>query len=81
MKLEAKDIQQIVSAVVSELRGQSILQDASRVGYTEVQAAEALGLPRYVLRDARLRGEISASKVGKKYVYSREALVNLLKAS
>jgi len=52
----------------------------SRLGYTEAEAAALLGVERHVLRDARQRGELEASKVGRRIIYTpnqlREYLAN-----
>ncbi len=50
----------------------------SRLAYTESEAASLLGIPRHVLRDARLRGEIRASLVGKRLLYTTESLRQFL---
>ena len=42
-----------------------------RLGFTEPEAAAAIGVRSHVLRDARLRGNIPARRVGKRYIYSR----------
>ncbi len=49
-----------------------------RMGFPEAEAASLLGVPRHVLRDARLRNEISAVRVGKKIVYAKEELLAYL---
>jgi hypothetical protein len=71
-----------IIAAVREAVGQALSDigqlPADRLGYTEQQAAEALGIARHVLRDCRLRGEIAARKVGKTYVFSRVELLTFL---
>ena len=47
---------------------------AGRLAFTEAEAAELMGIERYVLRDARLRGEIDGSKVGKMIIYEPDVL-------
>jgi len=49
-----------------------------RLGYTEAEAAALLGVRPYVLRDARLRGEVHARKIGKRYIYPRAELLRYL---
>jgi hypothetical protein len=51
---------------------------ADRLAYSEAEAADLLGVERHVLRDARLRGEIVAIRIGKEYRYAREVLLNFL---
>lgn len=41
------------------------------IGYSEEQAAEALSVPRSVLRDLRLAGRIKPAKLGRRFVYAR----------
>ena len=50
----------------------------SRLAYTESEAAALLGIPRHVLRDARLRGEIRAALVGKRLLYTTQSLRQFL---
>lgn len=66
-------IQQTLAAVES-----SHAKLGDRLGFTEPEAASVIGVAPHVLRDCRLRGEITARLVGKKYVYSREVLVRFL---
>lgn len=85
MKLDASDIadlRPVISAAVADTlaaieEGRAKLS-ADRLGYSEREAAAALGVAQYVLRDCRLRGEIQARKVGKSYCYSRAALLAYL---
>ena len=51
-----------------------------RLAYTEAEAASLVGVERHVLRDARLRHEIEASRVGKRIVYTRDELLRFLHA-
>jgi hypothetical protein len=84
VKIDASDIADLrpiisaaVVAVMEELR-QSELAQSSRLAYPEPEAAALLGVRPHCLRDARLRGEISASRVGKKTVYQRGELLRFL---
>ena len=47
---------------------------AGRVSLEEREAAEAVGVPYHVLRDARLRLRLPHSKVGRTVVYTAEQL-------
>ena len=84
MKLDASDIAElrplIDAAVQSTL--DKIQADeaklAARIGYIEPEAAALMGVQSHVLRDCRLRGEISGRLVGKRIVYSRDALLRFL---
>ncbi len=51
-----------------------------RLGFIEPEAASLLGVEQHVLRDCRLRGEIHARKVGKRYVYGRDELIRFLRS-
>jgi hypothetical protein len=85
LELQPDDLAPIVRAVVAEVTRQQAESDAKlgdgRIGYTEAEAAAALGLPAHRLRDCRLRGEITARRIGKSYVYSRDALRRFLESS
>jgi hypothetical protein len=81
LDLLPEDLAPIVRAVFAEFQRQRADHDTvlgERLGFTESEAAAALGIAGHRLRDCRLRGEISARKVGKGYVYSREALRRFL---
>ena len=49
-----------------------------KIAFTEPEAAAILSLRPHVLRDARLRGEISGSRVGKRILYERTELLRFL---
>jgi hypothetical protein len=51
------------------------------LGYTEGEAAAMIGVARHVLRDCRLRGEITARRVGKRFVYSRSTILRFLEGT
>jgi hypothetical protein len=84
MKLDAADIRElepIIAAAVRATLAEIQTTEAKlngRLGYPEPEAAALLGIERHALRDARLRGEVSARKIGKRVVYSRSALLGLL---
>jgi excisionase family DNA binding protein len=77
VQITADDLRPIVETVVAEVlaQRQAVEQKLDRIGYTEAEAAELLGMPRHKLRDARLRGEITARKVGRGFLYSRQKLI------
>lgn len=52
--------------------------DADRLAYTEAEAAKLLGIATHQLRDARLRHEITATKVGGRIGYERTELLAYL---
>ena len=75
------DLIPIVERIVAETlrqHGDSQAKVDGRLGYAESEAAALLGVQPHVLRDCRLREEISARKVGKRYIYSRDSLMNFL---
>ena len=83
MKLEIADadlkpiIVEMVRAVLAEI-GDNHARLDGKLAYAEVEAAAMIGVARHVLRDCRLRHEIVASKVGKRYLYPRESLLRFL---
>jgi hypothetical protein len=82
MKIDIEDLKPLIEAVTSEvLRQQEREAEDGRLGYTEAEAASTLGIAPHVLRDARLRQEIAARRVGKRYVYSRDSLRQFLLAT
>ena len=77
------DLRPLVQLVVAEAMAKVEAERAKldgRLAYTEPEAAALLGIPRHSLRDCRLRGEVTASRIGKRIVYSREALSEFLTA-
>ena len=49
-----------------------------RLAYSEPEAAALLGVRPHVLRDARLRGELAGSRVGKRILYEHGELLRFL---
>jgi hypothetical protein len=85
MKIELADFEilrpllaEVARAAVAEYQAAESKLPASRLAFSEPEAAEAMGLARHRLRDARLRGEIKARLVGKSYVYSRSEILRFL---
>ena len=73
----AEALRQIVEEVVTEMLER--FSSDQRVAYPEAEAAHLLGIPRHSLRDARLRCEVKASKVGSRWLYSRAQLLEFLR--
>ena len=71
-------IQQIVVATLIQIQSDEA-KFGDRMAYTEPQAAAILSIKPHVLRDARLRGEISGSRVGKRILYERDELLRFLR--
>ncbi|MDP7018369.1 MAG: helix-turn-helix domain-containing protein [Pirellulaceae bacterium] len=82
MTIEHNDqagLREVVRVVVREtLEHFEKSQNTDRIAYTEPEAAALIGIPRHSLRDARLRGEIEASKIGRRIIYRREELEDYL---
>jgi hypothetical protein len=83
VRIESSDLEafkplvaEVVRTVLAELKRAN---GSSRLAYTEAEAAALLGVPRHSLRDCRLRGEIHATKVGKRLIYARSELQRLVK--
>ena len=83
MKLiELDDFRPLIESTVAETVDRIRQADNKvngRLGYTEPEAAALIGVQPHVLRDCRRRGEIPASKVGKRIVYERDALSDFLR--
>lgn len=71
-------IRQVAAAVVEEMRTDEQRVDG-RLAYREAEAAAVIGVQKHVLRDARLRGELVGSKVGKAILYGRDELLAFLR--
>jgi len=85
LTLDADALRPLVAAVVRETLAATESAAAKlgngRLGMPEGEAAAALGVARHVLRDARLRGEVQARKLGKSYCYSVDSLRRWLASS
>lgn len=86
LSLSQDDLRQIAQAVVAELDDRGAVEaklPEGRIGYTEAEAAGLLGMPQHVLRDARLReqeeGRSLGKRIGKRWYYAREELLNFLR--
>lgn len=77
--LDKDIVHQIVRQVVEQIL--EAHDESGRLGYCEHEAARLLGIPKHRLRDARLRGEIRAGKIGKLTMYSRRQLLAYLERS
>jgi excisionase family DNA binding protein len=87
VRLEADDIaslQPIIASAVrlalQEIQAGDAKLGADRLAYSEAEAAALLGVARHVLRDARLRKEIRAKKIGKGWRYSRAELARFIES-
>jgi hypothetical protein len=83
ISLSPDDLADIAGAVSDELARRALIEAKlapDRFGYTEREAADALGVAWYTLRNVRLAGQIAAKKIGKRYIYSRSALMSYVEA-
>lgn len=81
ISLDANDLRPVIEAVVAETIDQFESDRAkfgNRLAYIEPEAAALLGIAPHVLRDCRLRGEISATKAGKRLLYERGEILRFL---
>ncbi len=83
IELDPESLLPIIEASVEAAIRRMDAADAKlgdRLGFTESEAAQLIGVKPHVLRDLRLRGEIAVPQIGKRYIYSRELLAKLLTA-
>lgn len=73
LSLSADDFKPLLEQAIAAVLDR--FGDPQRIAYPENEAAKLLGVKGHVLRDARLRKEINASKIGRGFSYSREDLI------
>lgn len=73
-------VQTVVNEVLASIGNNEARLPASRLAFPEAEAAALLGLKPHVLRDARLRGEINGSLLGKRICYTRNDLMDWLRS-
>ena len=81
IQVETADLKSLIEDVVGQVVPRVLAEFAAgdgQLAYDESAAAQALGVPRHTLRDARLRGDLDASRVGKRVIYRREELLAYL---
>lgn len=78
VELTEQELEPLIRRIVGEALSGAAKLPAGRLAYTEAEAAALLGVPKHVLRDSRLRGEIQARRVGKGYLYSHAELTRFL---
>ena len=81
LRFDEESMRQFIAQVVTETverLGEDRDRLGKRIAFKEHEAAALLSIERHALRDARLRGEVEASKVGRYVVYSRDQLLRLL---
>ena len=77
LQLDSNDLKHLIREVAGEILA-AIDWPTGRLALTEVEAAQACGVGRHVLRDLRLAGRIRGRKLGKKTVYLRTDLLAAL---
>ena len=81
LKFDDDDVRALVRPVVREVISElNELPQDNRLGYSEPEAATLLGLAAHQLRDARLRGEIVATRLGGRIGYERSELLRYMAA-
>ena len=81
MALHDGEIRSLIEQVVTEVLDRTTAdrpQLNGRLGFTESEAAALIGVRPHVLRDCRRRGEIAGKLVGKRIIYTRDALEGFL---
>ncbi len=78
--LDSQAIRPLVEAVVSEVltRMSAELLRAGQPCYSHADTAKMLGISSYTLHELRRAGQITGSAAGRRYAYSREAIVRYL---
>ena len=71
-------IQEVVDMAIERIDLAQAKLPTDRLAYAEPEAAALIGVAPHALRDARLRGELVGSKVGKKILYERVELIEFL---
>ena len=70
-------IRHVMERVIREL-ATNLDWPKGRIALNEHEAAEALGVPRHVLRDFRLSGRVQSTRIGRKVLYTRSQLLAAL---
>lgn len=72
-------LRQLVRPIAEEIAAVlGTVGDDDRLAYPEPEAAKLLGIATHQLRDARLRGEVTATKVGGRIGYEKTELLGYL---
>jgi hypothetical protein len=71
-------VQAIVAEAIHAMQADGSKLDGGRLAYPEPEAAAAIGVASHVLRDARLRNEITGTKLGGRWGYERSELLAYL---
>jgi excisionase family DNA binding protein len=74
---DAADLRPIVEAVVAELADR-LAADDGRIAHSTAEVAQMLGVTPATIRDARLRGELEAVRVGRKCRFTKHQIMDYL---
>ncbi|WP_339911864.1 helix-turn-helix domain-containing protein [Symmachiella dynata] len=74
----AEIVEHAVRETLTQIAADAELLPVDRLAFPEAEAAKLMGVAQHVLGDARRRGEIEGSRVGKKIVYTRPQLLAFL---
>lgn len=77
LQIDEESVRQLAETLVKQIL-EAMSWPPGRLALTEAEAAEATGVGRHVLRDLRQAGKLSCTKVGKRYLYRRSDLMELL---
>lgn len=78
LSINPEELRPVITAIVAEVLAQTSALGDARLAFTEPEAAGLLGIKPHALRDARLRQEIRATKIGGRIGYSRDELLAYL---
>lgn len=78
LQIDPAELLPLIRQTVAEVLATVATLPSDRLGFSEGEAAGLLGMRKCVLRDARLRGEVKAKRVGKQIYYSRDELTRFL---
>jgi hypothetical protein len=70
-----------VEQALQRFREEEAALSPGQIAIYEQDAGPMCGIPSHVVRDARLRGEITGSRLGKRIVYERDELVRWVRAN
>ena len=79
VKFDVDELDLLIRKIVSEVH--AIDWPEGRIALTEQEAANALGVARHVLRDARLQGHLHGRRIGKRVCYTREDVLRYVDSS
>ena len=84
ISFDCEDLRPLVQLAVAEALDRLEVERMKfngRLAYSEVEAADLLGLAKHQLRDVRLRREIEHTRIAGRVFYTREQLSDFLDRS